>query len=32
VVEYQFLIEGKGEVTFNYESLKAKNASASVKL
>lgn len=32
VVEYQFLIEGKGEVTFSYESLKARNASASVKL
>lgn len=32
VVEYQFLIEGKGEVSFSYESLKAKNASASVKL
>jgi hypothetical protein len=32
VVEYQFLIEGKGEVTINYESLKAKNTSTSVKL
>jgi hypothetical protein len=32
VVEYQFLIEGKGEVRFNYESLKAKDTSASVKL
>jgi hypothetical protein len=32
VVEYQFLIEGKGEVSFNYESLKAKDVSASVKL
>ena len=32
VVEYQFLIEGKGEVSFNYESLKAKDTTASVKL
>lgn len=32
VVEYQFLIEGKGEVKFNYESLKAKDSSATVKL
>jgi hypothetical protein len=32
VVEYQFLIEGKGEVTFNYESQKAKNVNTSVKL
>ncbi|MBA4411554.1 MAG: M14 family metallopeptidase [Bacteroidota bacterium] len=32
VVEYQFLIEGKGEVSFNYESLKAKNATATMKL
>ncbi len=30
--EYQFLIEGKGEITFSYESQKAKNVSASVKL
>jgi len=30
--EYQFLIEGKGEVTFNYESQKAKNVTTSVKL
>jgi len=32
VVEYQFLIEGKGEITFNYESQKAKNTTKSVKL
>ncbi len=32
VLEYQFLIEGKGEVSFSYESLKAKNASATMKL
>lgn len=32
VAEYQFLIEGKGEITFNYNSLKAKSATASVKL
>lgn len=32
VAEYQFLIEGKGEVSINYESLKAKDVSASVKL
>ena len=31
-VEYQFLIEGKGEVTFNYESRKANNVETSVKL
>jgi len=31
-VEYEFLIEGKGEVTFNYESRKAKNLVTSVKL
>ncbi|MCF6357211.1 MAG: M14 family metallopeptidase [Draconibacterium sp.] len=31
-VEYQFLIEGKGEITFNYESQKAKNVTTSVKL
>ena len=31
-VEYQFLIEGKGEITFNYESQKAKNVSTSVEL
>lgn len=32
VVEYQFLIEGKGEITLNYESQKAKNVTTSVKL
>jgi hypothetical protein len=32
VVEYQFLIEGKGEVSFTYESLKAKDTTALVKL
>lgn len=32
VAEYQFLIDGKGEITFNYESLKATNRSATVKL
>jgi len=32
VAEYQFLIEGKGEITFNYESLKAKDSTTSVKL
>ncbi len=31
-VEYQFLIEGKGEVKFEYNSRKAKNVSTSVKL
>jgi len=31
-VEYQFLIEGKGEITFSYESQKAKNVETSVKL
>ncbi|MFW6259585.1 MAG: M14 family metallopeptidase [Tangfeifania sp.] len=30
--EYQFLIEGKGDVTFEFESRKTKNVSASVKL
>ncbi|HKL33289.1 MAG TPA: hypothetical protein VJ919_12185, partial [Tangfeifania sp.] len=30
--EFQFLIEGKGEITVNFESRKAKNVSASVKL
>ena len=30
--EYQFLIEGKGEITFSYESRKAKNRITSVKL
>lgn len=32
VAEYQFLIEGKGEIVFNYESLKAKKITATVKL
>lgn len=32
VVEYQFLIEGKGEVTFTYESQKANNLKTSMKL
>ena len=32
VEEYQFLIEGKGEIKFDFESQKAKNISASVKL
>ncbi|MCK5730571.1 MAG: hypothetical protein KAH68_05825, partial [Draconibacterium sp.] len=31
-VEYQFLIEGKGKVTFSYESQKAKNAVTTVEL
>lgn len=31
-VEYEFLIEGKGEITFSYQSRKAKNAITSVKL
>jgi hypothetical protein len=31
-VEYQFLIEGKGEITFNYESQKANNVKSTVKL
>ena len=31
-VEYQFLIEGKGEITFSYESRKAKNVITSVNL
>ena len=30
--EFQFLIEGKGEISFNYESLKARKTSTSVKL
>ncbi len=30
--EFQFLIEGKGEITVDFESRKAKNVSASVKL
>jgi hypothetical protein len=32
VVEYEFLIEGKGEVTFRFESQKAKNVKTSVSL
>jgi hypothetical protein len=32
VAEYQFLIEGKGEVSFIFESQKAKNVLTSVKL
>ncbi|MFW6290376.1 MAG: hypothetical protein ACOC0R_05355, partial [Mariniphaga sp.] len=32
VEEYQFLIEGKGEVTFSFQSMKARNVKASVKL
>jgi hypothetical protein len=31
-VEYQFLIEGKGEITFDFESRKAKNTSTKVTL
>ncbi len=31
-VEYEFLIEGKGEITFSYESRKAKNTKTSVRL
>ncbi|WP_217447658.1 M14 family metallopeptidase [Maribellus comscasis] len=31
-VEYQFLVEGKGEIKINYESLKANNLETSVKL
>jgi hypothetical protein len=32
VVEYQFLIEGKGEITINYESRKANDVKTTVKL
>ena len=32
VEEYQFLVEGRGEITIDYESRKAKNISTSVKL
>lgn len=32
IEEYQFLIEGKGEITFSFESLKAKNVKTSIKL
>jgi hypothetical protein len=31
-VEYQFLIEGKGDITFNYVSKKAKDVTTSAKL
>lgn len=31
-VEYQFLLEGKGEITVSYESQKANNVKTSVKL
>lgn len=31
-VEYEFIVEGKGEITVNYESLKCKNQHLSVKL
>lgn len=32
VAEYQFLIEGKGEITVGYESVKANNISKTIKL
>ena len=32
IAEFQFLIEGKGEVTFNYESQKAQKRTAKVNL
>lgn len=32
LVEYEFLIEGKSEINFNYVSQKAKNVTTSVKL
>jgi len=32
VVEYQFLIEGKGEITISYESTKANDVKTTVKL
>lgn len=32
LVEFEFLIEGKGDVSFSFESQKAKNVIASVKL
>jgi hypothetical protein len=32
MVEYEFLIEGKGDIAFEYVSRKARNAKASVKL
>jgi hypothetical protein len=31
-VEYQFLLEGKGDITSEYESQKANNVKTSVKL
>jgi hypothetical protein len=31
-IEFQFIVEGKGEVNFEYQSLKAKNMKSSVKL
>jgi hypothetical protein len=31
-IEYQFIIKGKGDVTFNYESRKAGNVSQTIKL
>lgn len=30
--DYRFIIEGRGEVTLNYKSVKAKNSKVSVKL
>jgi hypothetical protein len=32
VVEYQFLVEGKGEITIDYQSAKAKDVKTTVKL
>ena len=32
IVEYQFLIEGKGEIKFDYQSRKANDVSATIKL
>lgn len=31
-IDFQFIVEGKGEVKFEYQSLKAKNLESSVKL
>lgn len=31
-IDYRFIIEGKGEVTLNYKSVKSKNSKLSVKL
>jgi hypothetical protein len=31
-VEYQFLVEGKGEITVSYESQKANDVKTTVKL